>query len=552
VTLTNSNAAVARLTTTAGSGQTRTVTIGPNQSTSPTSVATGGIAFDPIAGGTTTVSATAPGVIATTAASTQVTVSAPGITLNSNGATIGAGLQNGSWQATLGGSNHGGVTVRIASSNPAVALVSPNATTPGTGFIDVPVANQSASANYHLQGVEGATGTVTITASAPGFTDGTSSLTIVQPAIRLENLPSATTSLSADDTFWVRTGTATAGNTNLSQILSVRAGGSLTVTLTNSNAAVARLTTTAGFGQTRTVTIGPNQSTSPTSVATGGVAFDPIAGGTTTVSATAPGVIATTAASTQVTVSAPGITLNSNDATIGAGLQSGSWQATLGGSNHGGVTVRIASSNPAVALVSPNATTPGTAFIDVPVADLNTGANYYLQGVEGATGTVTISASAPNFTNGTGTLNIVPSALRIEGLPVAIDATAANAGFFVRSGIPNEAETNLQQFQNVRAGFSVTATITNSNATVAQLVKDAAGAQQWTVTIGPNQGTSPLSPAAGSIAFDPLQAGSTTVTASAGSFIIIPFGGVPVEVSSSLIGTTTKGNGNPTKKKGGG
>ena len=122
----------------------------------------------------------------------------------------------------------------------------------------------------------------------------------------------------------------------------------------------------------------------------------------TTVTATATGFIATTAAATQITVSAPGITLNSNGAIIGAGLQNGSWTATLGGSTHGGVTMRIASSNPAVALVSPNATTPGTAFIDVPVADLNSGANYYLQGVEGATGTVTITASAPGFTSGTG------------------------------------------------------------------------------------------------------------------------------------------------------
>ena len=61
----------------------------------------------------------------------EVTVTAQGITVGSNGATVGAGLQLGTYAASLGGSNHGGVTVHIESSNPAIALVAPDATTPG-------------------------------------------------------------------------------------------------------------------------------------------------------------------------------------------------------------------------------------------------------------------------------------------------------------------------------------------------------------------------------------------------------------------------------------
>ena len=66
-------------------------------------------------------------------------------------ATVGSGLQQqGSF--TLGAGEHGGVSVRIESSNASVALVSPDASTPGTAFIDVPVADGSRTAYFHVQG----------------------------------------------------------------------------------------------------------------------------------------------------------------------------------------------------------------------------------------------------------------------------------------------------------------------------------------------------------------------------------------------------------------
>jgi len=220
------------------------------------------------------------------------------------------------------------------------------------------------------------------------------------------------------------------------------------------------------------------------------------------------------------------------------------------------VTMRISSSNPAVALVSPNLTTPGTPFIDVPIANLSTTALYYLQGVEGATGTVTITASAPQFVSGTGTLTIIQPALRIEGLPTSIDDTASNAAFFVRSGIPDASGAFLQQFQSVRAGSSVLVTLQLNQSPptplVAQLVTTSGAAQSRTVTIAATQSNSPTSVAGGGVEFDPLQAGTTTVTASATNFIIIPAAGVRVDVTSALTGSSTKTKGPPPKKGGGG
>ena len=101
-----------------------------------------------------------------------VTVSAPGMTLLNLPGLVGGGLMTGGFAARLGATAHGGVTVRITSSNPDVLLVSPNTTTAGTPFVDIPVANGSTDASFVIHGVEGAQGTVTLTATAPGFHAG--------------------------------------------------------------------------------------------------------------------------------------------------------------------------------------------------------------------------------------------------------------------------------------------------------------------------------------------------------------------------------------------
>ena len=61
---------------------------------------------------------------------------------------VGAGLMEGTYTARLGATAHGGVTVRITSSDPGVSPVSRNSTTAGTAFVDIPVANGSTDATY--------------------------------------------------------------------------------------------------------------------------------------------------------------------------------------------------------------------------------------------------------------------------------------------------------------------------------------------------------------------------------------------------------------------
>jgi hypothetical protein len=201
-------------------------------------------------------------------------------------ANIGAGLQDGSYTARLGVSTHGGVTVRIQSSDPSRVLVAPNASTPGAVFIDVQVNNGSIDASYYVQALEGVSGTVTLTASAPGFTNASATVTVLPAWVRIQNLATSMSASAANDAFTVQVGYIT---TSFGQ-QAIRAGGApLAVTVNSSNATVGTLVTSGGTANPATVLIQPGQHSSASTVASGGIAFDPLAGGTTTVSAAASG-----------------------------------------------------------------------------------------------------------------------------------------------------------------------------------------------------------------------------------------------------------------------
>ncbi|KPJ94447.1 MAG: hypothetical protein AMJ53_05210, partial [Gammaproteobacteria bacterium SG8_11] len=252
------------------------------------------------------------------------------------------------------------------------------------------------NAYFVAHGMEGITGTTSLTATAPGFNSATVTVNVVQPALRIDGLTVVTTTLSADDPFEVRVGLPNSSNTTLSESQRVRAGSSLTATITSSDVAVGVLVTTAATGSPVTVEIPSGGYRSHGTVAAGGVAFDPqTTSGNTTVSSSIPGFIATDAASVVMDVTAPGISFYYGNHTVGAGLMSryDNLLVQLGATEHGGVTVRIQSSDPSLALVSPNGDTVGTEFIDVFVPDGERNAYFIVHGMEGVTGTATLTAS---------------------------------------------------------------------------------------------------------------------------------------------------------------
>ncbi len=83
----------------------------------------------------------------------------------------------------------------------------------------------------------------------------------------------------------------------------MRAGGStLTVTISSSNVGAGVVYTSGASGGSVTVQILPGQFNSPTSVAAGGVAFDPVGTGSSTVTSSIPGFITQPSGTLTVTV----------------------------------------------------------------------------------------------------------------------------------------------------------------------------------------------------------------------------------------------------------
>lgn len=508
-TLRSSNPSIGRLVTTATTGQSVTVRIAAGDIFSPFGLAAGGVAFDPVRPGTTIVSASINNFIPTNQTAVTVEVGSRGLQLLVSSPRLGAGLQTRCCNVSLNDANHGGVTVRVTSSNRNVLLLAPDDTTAGTAFIDIPVPDRQSNFSFVVQGRERATGTVTLTASAPGFTAGTGTITVEQPALALFGLFASTT-LAANEAFQVGVGLPDSSRTFLQTLQVARiGGGGLLATMTNSAAVVGQLMTEATIGQTVTVAIDEGQALG------GDVAFDPLSSGTTIVAARIPDFIATSNATAQVTVDAPHALLFGLPTTVGAGLQTFCCLVNLNnGSDHGGVTVRVASSTPSVVLVAPDAVTPGTAFIDVLVPDGQTNVPFVVQGVERARGTALVTASAPGFVNATGTVTVEQAALVLSGLALQTTSTAADDAFVVTVGLPDRNNFGLRSFQEARAGGGgLTATLSSSDTRAGQLVTTASTGGQVSIQIPAGSVSSPGTVALGGVAFDAVAAGATIVRA---------------------------------------
>jgi len=173
-----------------------------------------------------------------------------------------------------------------------------NATTAGAASFTVHLNNLQTNVPFYVHGLEGFTSTqvVTIRIQAPGFTDGTAVSNIVQPGIDISGLLATGAAAAADDPFQVRWGLPNAQNTGLNSLQALRFGGpGLTVTVTTTQPTFGNIVNTAnspaGATSASPVAQGGGSTTTPISVASGGVAFNFIAPGIAFVIPTAPGFI---------------------------------------------------------------------------------------------------------------------------------------------------------------------------------------------------------------------------------------------------------------------
>ncbi|MCE9603221.1 MAG: hypothetical protein K8S21_13540 [Gemmatimonadetes bacterium] len=510
---------VGQLVTTAVTGDTVTVQLPAGGRVSPTTVALGGVAFQSLTTGTTVVSAGIPNFRAVnTAAGQTVTITAPALALGAP-ASVGSGLQV-SAGGSVNAAQHGGINVIVRSANPGLVRVAPSAAVVATDSIIIPLANGTASFTYFVAAEDQVTGQASITARATGFTDAATTATVVAPAIQLGSLTATQAAFANDDPFLVQIGVPVANNSILSASQARRAGAApLVVTLSSSNAAVGTLVTTGLTRDTLTVQILAGASASVASVAAGGVAFRALSPGTTTVRVTHPIVASTiTSGASPVTVTTPVVTLAAV-ATVGAGLQVAA-SGSVSTPQHGGIGVVIRSADPTRVRVARLATDVATDSIVIPLANGVTAFTYVVAGIEGTTGTASITANAPAFTGAAQTATVVAPRIDISGLVVSRIFSGADDPFQVRIGIPNGTNASLTTTQALRAGAApLVITITSATPSVGTLVTTALTGGTVTVQIVAGQFASAATVALGGVAFDYVAAGTTVVTISAGAIL---------------------------------
>ena len=213
--------------------------------------------------------------------------------------------------------------------------------------------------------------------------------------------------------------------------------------------------------------------TSPVSF-TGGIGlrntdFDPISGGSTTVSvstATAGFTTPTTGASLVVTISAPGIgTGVFSGQAIGRNLQIPATFLLGAAAPAGGLQVTLSTASPSL-LLSSSPTAAGSASLVVTVPVNGSSGQYYIQALTD-TGSATFTISAPGFTPRTATINFAPSGLIITAAQGEVNPNATSTNPFGRTVTLTayylEAGTNVRfDRQAVRGGLNLAPTINSS------------------------------------------------------------------------------------------
>lgn len=497
-----------------------------------------GVEFRPVAAGNDTIRVSAVGYLTIGTSSRGVSITQPVSSISINYPNIGSGLQEPG-SASLGASQHGGARVTITSRNPSIVLVDRLSNGPGSASFSDTLLNGQTSFTYYAQALEGVIDSTWIVISEPRFAPDSVLVRTVTPGVEIQGLPTQRTPFDSDANFYAQIGVLNAGNASLARVQNRRGGasGDLTATFTSGTAAVGvlldSLTQGAGGAAAGSAKVAPSVYYTPTNgPSAGGMAFRPLLVGSTIVSVAIPGfTTATTNGFRTVNVLQPTIALNTSFATVGSGLQE-SGSGNLGAGQHGGVTVTITSSDSTILKLAPNSSTPGSGSIQVPLANGQTGFNFYVQGMEGITSTttVTITAVAAGFTNGTVGVSVDQPALEIQGLGTSYSAGGADVNFYAQIGLPNAQNSALQRVQTLRAGSPGPLTVTfTSAAPAAGTLVDAVGPGTPKTASIANTGslyyTPTGGPAQGGVAFRPVAAGTTTVSATAPGYLTVSANG---------------------------
>jgi hypothetical protein len=469
-----------------------TITGSPLAFTGGVSSATVGfIALNP---GSTILSVSVPSDFSSPAEGTNLTAAVISAGLVPASVAVGNQLETTANIALNGAAPPEGLIIVLTSSDPAKLQLSNNAGDAGSASITVQVqGNHSTSLDFFVQG-KAIGGTVTYTATAPGFGSNTGTVTLQPSGIVIAGPfgfgnPLLTT-ISAPPSQVTVSAAMLDSSGNVVQTQAVAGGTSVSVNVASANPGIGTI------------------SVSPVTISGGSVSatteFQPHAAGSTTI---APGVPAGFSAPSQfgsllANVLQPGISVT-DGITIGQKLQA-LGTAILGQpAPAGGLQLTLTSSNPAALLLSASQNVAGSASITVTVPTGQVTVNYYLQSL-GNSSTVSYSASATGYVPRTGNVQLVPSGIVIAG-PLGLGLGFASVSLAAGGTTPlsistvqlDPATDSIVGVQPLAGGQSISVSLTNSTPGVGTVVSPV------TLTGGNDTVTS---------SFNPLSLGSTTVS----------------------------------------
>ncbi len=421
--------------------------------------------FQPLAAGTTALALgtpPAPFVTATPLATQQITatVTAPQIS-GSTTITTGVNLQLPA-STSLPVTAPSPITVTVTSNSPAIATVSKSATVmgvPSVTFTGVTSGTQS----FYIQGLS--LGSTTITISAPGYSNATINVTVDPSGFVIYSPGSITTTTFSTSTgITVRPAILNLGTLTLNNYGYLNPGiGSVSVSMTNSNAAIGTLSGTPFVFNAGD----PSQSTgSYQPLATGG-------GGTATLALVTPAAPVgfstpsdTTSQQIPVTVTAPNISAGA--VTTGISLEiPGS--ASLAQTPPSAVTVTLTIADSTVALLSSSSTAVGVKTLPFSGITGTTVPQFWVQGLK--QGSTTVTVSAPGYNSVTFNVAVLLSGFVVYS-PGSITTTtfSGSTGITVRPAILNTGVLTLNNYAYLSPGIgSVSVDMTNSTPAVGTL-----------------------------------------------------------------------------------
>jgi hypothetical protein len=420
--------------------------------------------FNAVSVGTATLTAVVPAGFSTPANSGNVlAASVTPAGLVPGNASVGKGLETNT-NVVLNGvatggscSSGGGLTVTISSNNASLLLLAASPTAAGQQSIQLCVnGGLNHTQDFYVYGLA-SSGTVTFTASAPGFgsANGTVTLTpsgfVVAGPFGLGAPSFPTSTLQPPSTITVYSAQLD-GSLNYVGAQPVAGTASVGVTVTSG-------TTSVGTITTPTVNIAGGSFSATTQ-------FQPLAAGTSVISVSVPFGFSSPAQDATVTadVSLPSFAVTGG-VSIGNNLQ---LQATVvigQPAGMGGQQVTLTSNNPSQLKLSSTATGTGQTTITVTIPSGSNNTTFYLQAF-GSPASTTYTASATGFTPRTGTIQVTASAVVISG-PLGQSpfntTTSSPPTSLTVSMAQLDGSGNFASSQTLAGSLSLTVSLNNTN-----------------------------------------------------------------------------------------